>query len=280
MRAIFTLLFMLLFLPFCSFGQEDPYYELPKNRNKRIDAMAMPNLDAKVIKWYISASGGLKPNDSYLENDLEQLLEKRKLINTFWDINFGQNRNYDLYFETGVMQNPVFTSVLFGQRLSRSGPIGLKNGKNYLSIPLRVKKRVMVLDKITKMAFWNVGAAVVISPGMTGKTLRSSSTNLLRISNGVVVDTVVFNYNSQQMNVPVNFEVMTEISGKIVEKVEISLFVKAMIYPKSVLRSDFELVYDPSTKMSAIQKTNNIMLQFGLNLKLNYPAVIRYESRL
>ncbi len=280
MKKTCFMIFFLMSLALVSRAQEEPYYELPTHRKTRHEIMNMPNLDAKVIKWYISASAGMRPVGSVLENDLDGIMVRRKLINTFWDVNLGYNMNYNLFYEVGLMQNPVFVSSYFSERISRSIPLVFKEGKNYYSIPLRIKKRVVMLDKLTRMAWVNAGLGIVVSPGMRSEKLNGYDINLLRRVNGAIADTVVFRFNSHQQSVPVNFEIMAELGGKVVEQLEISVFAKAMIFPKPVVKSDFSLIYEPDDIRSAAQKSNPVMLQFGLNIKFNYPAVIRYDSRL
>ena len=141
-------IFLFLFIFGPTLAQEKPYYELPKNRQTNLEIKGLPNLNVFDIKYYINISGGVNGVKSKITNNSEELVAQRKDFGTFWEVNVGQNRNDNLHFEVGFTQFTNSLTTEFQFINNNPFPVTFTNGGKINYVPFRVKKRILIIDKI------------------------------------------------------------------------------------------------------------------------------------
>ena len=82
-------------------------------------------------------------------------LKQLALLTSLWEVNLGQNLNDNIMLETGLCHQKSSLSTTFYNIFRQ--PVIITNEKEQYFIPMRIKKRVLTIDRITKTAFVNLG---------------------------------------------------------------------------------------------------------------------------
>ncbi len=273
------LLYLLLIQPsFTVFSQDSPYYQLPQNRKKGHELITMPNLNTFTITYFIAASAAIKK--PFLGENMSSPSKTESVAQSevVWDVTFGQNRNDNWIFEIGLVKFNSYLSTSFLE-LSRN-PLTFRNQTKQFYCPFRVKKRILTLDKVSRAAFLNIGLGasyVVLNKQKTSEQDRINF-NQRPIPDPRDYTSLEFDIGSSKH--PFAIEFLTEVRGKVSERLEITAFGKAFIRPNKYLNNQFIFNYvDQSSRNFGVYE-KPVSLHFGIQAKLNSPKYYRYKSKV
>lgn len=273
-RILFINLFT--FTTILSYTQETPYYQLPKNRKQNHEMIVMPNLDAFTVTYFLAASAGIR-KPFFGQNGISpSAISSDAQASGFWEIALGQNRNDNWIYEFGVAKfnNHLRTSFL---ELSRTPLVFTNEIKQYYA-PFRVKKKILTLDKVSRNAFINIGLGVLYQINKNNNQLDEGKISFGQRPIPEPRDYTSLNYKIASSNQPIAFELLTEIRGKVSERLEISAFGKAVFRNSRYLNNQFSFSYVDASLKEFGTYEKSISLQFGLQAKFNSPKYYQYKS--
>lgn len=263
-----------------TYAQETPYYQLPKNRNRENGIKNLPNLENFDIKFYANLGGGVNSMGSKLINYSSESVNSRKDFGTIWEINVGQCRNDNFYYELGFYQYSYLLSTEFYNINDSSRPLSFTNGSQINSIPFRIKKRVLIIDKVARNAFLNIGLGMGYSFLKNYKKGKSDIINFRPSRNPLNDDLKELTYSYLYNEKPINLEFLVELRGKPTQQLELSIFLKYLFYPKPLFENKFNLKYNSNLENEVYHKSNNGFFNFGVQIQYNAPAYYKYKPKV
>lgn len=276
-KRIFTACFFFFLLPLCH-AQDSPYYQLPQNRKQNHELISMPNLNAFTITYFLAASAGFKKPLLGENLGSPSATSSKAEISGFWEIMLGQNRNDNWIFEFGVSQQNSYLSTNFLQ-LSRT-PLYFTNKAKEFYAPFRVKKRVLTIDKVSRTAFLNIGIGASYLIKNQDNNVEEGRYTFGQRPIPEPRDYTSLDFKIASSSYPFAFEFLTEIRGKVTERLEITVFAKGLLKNKSHLYNQFTFSYVDGTAVSFGAYEKPISFLFGLQAKLNSPKFYRYKSNV
>ena len=277
-KAMLMWIIMFTFTTILSFSQETPYYQLPKNRKQNHEMIVMPNLDAFTITYFLSASAGIRKPFIQQNGISPSAASFEAPANGFWEIALGQNRNDNWIYEFGITKsnNRLKTSFL---ELSRT-PLVFTNELEQYYAPFRVKKKILTLDKVSRNAFINIGLGVSYLIKSNNKPIEEGKITFGQRPIPEPRDYTSLNFRIASSNQPLAFELLTEVRGKVSERLEISVFGKAFFRNIKYLNNQFSFTYVDSSFKEFGNYEKPISILFGLQAKFNSPKYYQYKSRV
>ena len=260
------------------FAQESPYYQLPQNRKSGSELITMPNLNTFTITYFLAASVGIKK--SFLgENAVSpSAIESSSQSEGFWDISIGQTRNDNWIYELGLAKYNSYLSTSF-LALGRN-PLPFRNETKQFYVPLRVKKKIWTIDKVSRSAFLNIGLGVSYLVKNQKKTAEQGRILFNQRPTPEPRDYTTLDFNMSSSSFPFAFEFITEIRGKVSERIEITAFGKAFMRPNKFLNNQFTFNYVDQSSVSFGVYEKPFSVLFGLQARLNSPKYYSYKSRV
>lgn len=264
----------LLFFNFLSLCQETPYYQKPENRKNDWEVSTLPNLRAFVIKYYASANGSFRKD--FLKNQSQSNFGGNDATNLagYAEFNIGVNRNEKYLFETGFIIN--------NQNLTTYTELSLpfqNDVKSYL-IPIKIKKTVLTLDKVSKTGFLMVGLGINTRLKQKGNEFTDNFFEIKYRGTPSSDAVEAIKYRLERKIPLFQFESSIEIRGKVTERFELGLFLKSNFSTVSNLKNIVTF-----TKFNGVQETSNIQtalfsINFGILARINSPRFVKYSSRV
>lgn len=261
-----------------SFAQETPYYQLPKNRKQNHELISMPNLNAFTVTYFLSASGGIRKPFQYQNSSSPTGTTSDSQSAGLWEIALGQNRNDNWIYEFGVtnFNNRLSTSFL---ELSRVPLVFTNEIKQYYA-PLRIKKKILTLDRVSRNGFLNIGVGVLYLLNKKVDNIEEGKITFGQRPIPEPRDYTSLDFRITSSNQPIAVELMTEIRAKISERIEISVFGKAVFRNNKYLNNQFTFRYvDGSLKEFGVYE-KPVSILFGLQAKFNSPKYYKYKSNV
>jgi hypothetical protein len=276
-KRVFILLFFLLSFQLCA-AQDTPYYQLPQNRKQNHELISMPNLNAFTITYFLAASAGFKK--PLLGENLvsPSAANSKAIISGFGEITLGQNRNDNWIFEFGVSQQNSYLQTSFLEL--RRNSLDFTNKPREFYAPFRIKKKVLCLDKVSRAAFLNVGLGVSYLIKKSKKNIEEGTYPFGQRPIPEPRDYTSLNYKVTSSNYPLALELLTEIRGKVTERLEISIFAKGFLRNNRHLYNQFTFNYVDGTSSSFGVYEKPISFLFGLQAKINSPKYYQYKSNV
>lgn len=273
---------LIFFFSLCSvltFGQESPYYQLPKNRKTDAEALSFPNLKPFVIKYYVSVAGGFKKNLTNLKtNDITPNIDTNSPLLLNWEMAFGQNRNNNYFWEIGLVQNYTKLTTSFKNVFINRSPLSFTSDINSYYIPLRLKKRLFYFDKVARTTMLNIGTGVIF-PIATQKIKTNSNDINFNPSRNPSPDEIIrLKYNINPYLSKVGFETQIDLRGKVTERLEVSLYTKYVFVPQNKFYHDILIGNYDGTQKDYKHNLKNSIFQFGVQVQLNSPMFIKYTD--
>ena len=270
--------FLLMYSGLLSFAQEPPYYQLPQNRKHGHELVTMPNLNTFTITYFLAASVGIKK--SYFTEHLisPSPVESNAEMDGFWDVTIGQNRNDNWIFEVGVAKynsnlNTNFTAL--GRNI-----FPFRNEMKQFYLPFRLKKKILTMDKVSRSAFLNLGIGASYLVKNQKKTLEQGRILFNQRPIPEARDYTTLDFDIGSSNFPFAFEFMTEIRGKVSERLEITVFGKAFFRPDRYLSNQFTFNYVDQSSVSFGIYEKPLSVLFGIQARLNSPKYYSYKSKV
>ncbi len=260
------------------FAQETPYYKLPVQRKTNHELITLPNLDSFSISYFLAVSGGFKKSFVGSTNISPTETTALSPINEFWEVSMGQNRNENWHYELGVSVMQSHLSTRFAE--IGNGSLSFINEQKQYFIPFRIKKKILTLDKVSRNAFINMGMGTYY---LVNRPKIGSEVGTLEFSkkgNPNPEDFNTLDYEIHKSKFPIMLEFLTEIRGKVTERIELNLFFKGIIKSSQNQKNDFQLNYINGTHDSFGNFSKNVSLLFGLQAKFNSPKYFKYKSQV
>jgi hypothetical protein len=259
-------------------SQDTPYYQLPQNRDKNHEKVVMPNLDSFGINYFIATSGGLRKPFMKEINTSPSAATSEVRGTGFWEISVGQIRNDNWIWELGVAEYRAYLNTSFNE-LSRF-PLVFRNDFKQLYVPFRAKKKVWTIDRVGRNAFVNIGIGASYLLVKQKSFSESGSFKFQQRPVPEANDYTSLDYSLRSSKFPLSFEFLTELRGKISERVEISIFAKAFLRNPAHLTNSFTFSYAGGQSSSFEVYEKPMSLIFGLQAKLNSPKYFAYKSKV
>jgi hypothetical protein len=258
-------------------AQETPYYTPPGKRLKNHEIINMPFLTSKSISYYFGLTGGFKK--AFIANYNASPLDiiSNTYITGLWEVNFGQNRNDNLMFESGISHLKSSLNTTF-MNIFRQ-PVIVSNEREQYFIPFRIKKKIITLDKITKSAFVNIGIGTAYTFSKSSALEKQTINFLLpKVPNPTDIKKLTIEKNTNKF--PMLLEAFAELKGKVSERIELSIFVKSILKSPKDLSNNFaiEKVNGEGIYFGNFEK--RLSISFGLQARLNSPKYLKYSSNV
>lgn len=265
--------FVFLVTPLLTFGQEEDYYKVAGKRSKNHELANLPHLQSKFSTFYLEIGAGFSV-PFYVDN-MDGFGESINVLNSFERIGFGWNASNKLFYETGLMRltnelatlvEPTFYNPKFVEKIS--------NTQYYL--PLKFKKKIVSLNKITEDAAINLGLGTGI---LLYNHSEYPSTRTVDIQDYIGSPQIV-NYfvTSSQFLSPMYLEGEIEIRGEIGSRLNIGVYLSGLIRKRKSLNQNFEIFFqNGQTRSYQIFERSN-SFNFGLRLGLNSKKYYSYTS--
>lgn len=265
------------FLIINTYCQETPYYQEPVKRKDAHEKMVMPNLNSFTIKYYSSLSGGFSKDYIKSKNDISIGKKAQSQMLGFFEFNLGVNRNEKYFFETGFSQVNQQLNTYYNIPFA---PFQLQNDQRLWMLPVRAKRTLWVMDRVSRSAFLVAGMGLNFRLNSL-KEKHESKKYLIQYRQTPPIDALEsMEYEMVSVPTKINFETMVEIRGKVTERVELGLFSKAVVSKSGNLSNQLIVNYFNGKSETSLDKTKGIQLIFGLVLRINSPAYYRYTPTL
>jgi hypothetical protein len=244
MRIRFTtllLIFTLGVLPYAA-AQETPYYEPPSQRKLTNHEIALPNLKTEKVFWYFSANAGIKWTGHKITDNLGGRIVGEKQVGTYWEGNVGINRNDKWQLEFGYINNPTNLIWQLFETNSRNRPITFGERHNEHTLSGRYKKRMLILDKVTKNSRLNLTAGINFSPYRKTETLQVFDVKIpTSLSRNGFQDTLYIQTNFNQKASPISGEIGIELISRLANPIEIGVYTKYIFSQQGIINSDINI---------------------------------------
>lgn len=277
-RYYLVLFLIYLLIPKYSKAQEKPYYELPKNRKETSELLSMPNLKSFGIKYYFGVAGGFKKNYSSFEKEPTFEIGSNTGLSLYWEAVFGQNRDYNYFWEIGYINNPIYLKSNLNEINPGPFPLSFLNGQKFHAFPFRLKKRVLVIDKVSKSAFINLGLGLIYQLPSSKQSIENEIIKFRTGRNPLDDDITSIEYSLISKNKPISGELMIELRGKVIERFDLSIYLKSIYKPNKQLINSFNINYYDQSSNQSIQYLNNFSFLFGIQAQINSPNFLKYTS--
>ncbi len=257
------------------FAQEEetevPYYKLPTNRTKIEELRSIPNLIPYDITYYINMSGNFKKD--YYKTSPFSLLSNDPLIELSgsYGITIGQNRNNKWFYEIGYYRY-TYEVNNYIYNLNRS-LLSFNNQLMVHYIPLIFKKRLFVIDKVSKNAQINLRTGFDIFLGSTSDNVFFTPP---RISQGSPAQQ--FFYEIDSKNNPLIFETGLELKGNVSKKLEVGIYGNLIFQKPKALSNNFRVIYGNGQEEISNTYLNGLSINFGLEIIINSPTYRSFKS--
>ena len=277
-KISFLTLYICLLISQNVISQDAPYYQSPQNRKQNHELVVMPNLNTFTTTYFIAASVGIKKSILGEMSGSPAISKTTSESTGMWEITFGQNRNDNWIFEIGLAQYNSNIKTNFSE-LSRY-PIIFTNEAKQLYAPLRVKKKILTLNKISRAAFINVGVGVnyLIKNQKTSNEVGQYKFFQRPIPEANDYKTLEFALSTS--NQPLVLEFLTEIRGKVSERLELAVFGKAFVRNNKYLKNKFVFNYVDGSSRGFEAYEKPISISFGIQAKFNSPRYYSYKSKV
>ncbi len=259
-------------------AQEKPYYELPKNRKETNELLSMPNLKSFGIHYYFGLAGGFKKNYSAFQKEPTFEIDSNSGLNLYWETVFGQNRDYNYYWEIGYISNPTYLKSNLNEINPGPFPLTFLNGQKFHAIPFRLKKRVLIIDKVAKSAFINLGLGIIYQLPSSKQSIENEIIKFRTGRNPLNNDLTSIEYSLISKNKPFSGEFLLEVRGKVIERFDLGLYLKSIYKPSKQLINSFNFNYFDQSSNQSIQYLNNFSFLFGIQAQINSPKFLKYTS--
>ncbi|MBK6977323.1 MAG: hypothetical protein IPH28_09680 [Cytophagaceae bacterium] len=254
-------------------AQETPYYQEPNKRKKDFEKIAMPNLESFTIKYYTAINGGF--GKSYFSSS-EPVNFKTGVLSpmeSFLEVNFGINRNEKYYFETGISKHQIQLNSFY------AFPFRIYNNQNIILLPVKTKRTIWVIDRVSRSAFLLVGAGLDIRLNNLEQNQPFQKIFFDYRQPPELSDPESIEYQALKKYPRINFETNMEIRGKVTERFELGLFTKLLFSGKKNLSNQLNLNFYNGDVFTSFDRLTGTQLWFGLNLRLNSPTYFKYKAK-
>lgn len=273
----------ILFFLFCfqaAICQDEPYYKDLPNR-QRDDLKFLPNLETSKTRLYLTGFMSFGFQNSTITSPKTARYGSTGVTNLNYGGALGVNFNDNWYYDVGVSANPMFMVTKVDNGAGNQRSISFSSGMKFTAYSATIRKRVWQIDKVTKNAAMLLTAGLMVSPALSNVVHED---RLLRFGinsfNGSNPDTANYRITTRSEKLKLIPQLGFEISGKIIEQVEIGIYSKVSFQSKGTLFNDitFNINSEPST--AARQDLGALNLDFGVMLRWNLINWVNYKSKV
>lgn len=271
----FFLFFVVVVAQNNTFGQDEPYYELPSKRTNGNSA-PLPNLKAVKQKIYLRPEGGLKFQHSTLASTIPETFTKNKNINTTGGFALGYNYADKWLLEAAYLRNTqqMQSTFSYNNYTMYNRPEVI-----FQSTALRFQRKIFTIDRVSRTTGLFFGGGIVYNTNAkNGEFERSSFSGLLRNGSGIRPDTLTLRNITLLRKSKIHLEFSGEVRGKIIEKLEIGAFIKTHLTAPRSLESNSTLFLNQNQLGTAQQHLGWLAWQMGISLHYNFLIFNKYKN--
>lgn len=265
--------FIFLLVPLLTFGQGEDYYKIAGKRSKNHELENLPHLRSKFSTLYIEPSAGFRA--PFYTDNIEGFAESINILNSYERVGLGLNTSNNLFYEIGLMRwsNEMATlveSTFYNPQFIEK----VSNTQYYL--PLKVKKKIVSLNKITKDAAINLGLGTGILIYNQSKYPSITTTDI----QGFLRSPQLSNYyvTSSQILSPMFIEGEIEIRGEIGSRLNVGVYLGLLLRKRRGLSQNFEILNQNGQVSSFYIYERSASFNFGLRLGLNSKKYYSYTD--
>lgn len=279
MRVV-SIILLTFFNSFASFAQEEPYYKDLSNRN-RDDLRFLPNLDTKKTRLYFTGELAFRFLNSKVSSESSTRYETNAVNSLNYGGTVGVNFSDNWYFDLGIDANPMGMQTILNASISGQRPIRIATGQDFTAYGLTVRKKVWQIDKVTNNAAMLITAGLKLAPALNNNVIED---RLIRLGvnsvNGSRPDTANYRIITRSDKLVPIPQLGFEISGKVVEQVEIGLFTKMSFMPDGILTNDLIFRINSDPNVLSRQAIGKFTLDFGVIVRWNLINWVNYKTNV
>ncbi len=278
-HLFFTRLAVLVLIICASNGliaQEEEYYKNPSNRVRNHEKQVLPHLESKFSTFYFTVGAGFRKQEFNVVGSMDGLAENSHPVKGIYDITAGLNLNNKHFIEGGASNSGSYLStIIYGS--SYNPPFSFVNSFSYWSLPLRYKRRVLTIDRISRNAQINMGAGLGVLLTTKSDLPASVSENLVGANGHPYFSR--FNVTLERKPSPIYAEITTELKGSITERLEVLVFFSGFFRKNAQMFNALDIGYTNGMAPSVFRvEEKPFSWAFGLQLRFNSKKFYRYNS--
>ena len=276
MRHWFSVAILLL-VYLSSNAQDDDYYRLPTHRRLNDGQITLPNLKTESVFWYFRPYGGIKIQGNKFNRNEEERLVSSSSGDICWALNMGINRADRWELEIGYMKDPQNLQWRLKAINGEFIPYSFAVRKADNRIQIQYKKRLFIVDRVTKKTRVNLVLGVQTSPWRKAGILNEIDFIYPTIPSSYGYnDTLKIQAQFKQLkNLPTGLAGL-ELTGRLAEQVEIGLYSLFSFEPTGILNSSIQINSTLADPILSEYQLRGFSALVGITLRWNFLNVIRY----
>lgn len=272
---------LLIFISFLGVkAQDEPYYKDLPNRN-RDDMKFLPNLETSKTRLYLSGELAFRFLNSSINSESSTRYESNNVNALNYGGTIGVNFRDNWYFDLGIDTNPLIMQTILNSSASGRRSITIGTGNDFTAYSLTIRKKVWQIDKVTKNAALLVTAGVRFVPALYNRVIED---RVIRLSvnsfNSSRADTAIYRIVTRSDKLLPVPQLGFEVSGKVVEQVEIGLYSKLSYLPKGILTNDLTFRLNSEPSMVSSQEIGRVGIDFGVLIRWNLINWVNYKTNV
>lgn len=258
-----------------TYAQPEPYYKLPKDRTEQ-GVRVFPNLTPRLTKFYLRGDGGFLVRGSSLTNDINGQLTTNSPVTMSWSAGLGFNYRDRWMTDIGFANTPI---QLNSSLKVTPFFIPIVEQYNFKSVSLRFQRSIFVVDKIAKSTRIFIGGGILLNTnGKASEVSNSAEAFLRQFSTSSPADTIRVAEITTLSSTPVTGELSIELRGKVVEALEIGVFVKALSSFSRPLKTTISYQVNSAPTEQVTHMISPVAMRLGVAVHYNFGIITKYES--
>lgn len=272
-------LISLLVFSFTEIQGQEEYYKSTDDRKENHEVVNLPNLSSKFTNFYIGGTFALRKPYSSASSNFGEFGRNSHSMGGLLGLDIGLNFNDNFQLETGAFRliNELQTFVYPTFYTGWGFTVGERYRQTY--IPVRIKKRLFSLNRITKNASFNITGGfgfLVHNESSWNGTATWDMQEMIKSPNLSSFYVTLSNSES-----PIFGELGLEIKGYVSQRFELSVFGKTMFRKSNYIANRFEMTTLPNKSVhSYFIEEKGVSLVFGLQARFNSKKFFKYNSTI
>lgn len=278
---IYHFFLLVYFISFVCNAQTEEYYITPSKRthkNADITSTAYPNLETQKNYFYIDGKGITYKNYALFETSDERFLFQENLRHIIPEftagVNFNDKFQVDVFYQKWVIA-PNFTATYDNRNILR-----FTNAQDQNNLGIRYKKKLFLLDKITKSTYIFGALGIRYNLNHQGGILGDEAL-VINLGSRNMPNLINLDYTLQSNNKPFSGEIGIELRNRIAPPVEVALHSYLILTPKGIQETSVDIYNGPaSTPVKSFIQTGILNPSFAVSLRYNFLISKTYVSKL
>lgn len=272
-------LFILLFLiSWAALAQEEPYYE-PVGKRSLDELKYLPNLETIQRRVYLSVGGAYRLSNSKID-PTSSFFQSQRMVSLLWDAQLGYNLDDKWFVELAYARNPIFLSTELLSPRSSSAGLTVSDGENFNEFQLRLKRKIIQVDKVPQKAGVFVSTGLSFSPQFANRNLgRNGYVGSMFNGTTAPPDTIFYSIETQTQNYALALELGLELSGRLSDQLAIGVFAKSWWRPQGSIYNDLSYRINSTEINSVRQDIGSFNFNFGILIYFNMVNWVKYKNQ-